>query len=81
MTIVHKAVKCIKEYLEQVDKELEHKAQLKEPFTLPATMTAEEALCFIYYRYFGDEPTIDTGPAIQSYPVMANKICHYIDHK
>lgn len=81
MNAMHKAIKWLKVKLESIDKVLERRAELKVQPKLPSSMTAEEALNFVYHRYFGDEAVIDTGPAVQAYPRMAEKICWYADGK
>lgn len=80
ISIWHRMIRGLKDFLAGIDEELDRKAKLKEPLTLPSTMTAEEALDFLYHRYFGDECVMDTGPAIQAYPIMVRKICWYIDN-
>lgn len=80
-TFFHRVVNCLNDYFEKLNGELEHKAKLKEPLNLPTTMTAEESMSFLWERYFGDECVIDTGPAIQAYPIMVERICKFIDNK
>lgn len=78
-SIAHKVVSKLKDYFEQLNEKMERNAKLKDPLNLPAVMSAEEALNFLYERYFGDEYVMDTGPAVQAYPIMVKKICWYID--
>lgn len=80
-TLIHKIVGCLRDYFENLNDELEKKAKLKEPLNLPNTMTSDEAMSFLWKRYFGDEYVIDTGPAIQAYPIMVERICKFIDNK
>lgn len=80
-TLVHRIVSCLKDYFEKLNVELEHNAKLKETLNLPSTMTSTEAMSFLWERYFGDECVIDTGPAIQAYPIMVERICKFIDNK
>ena len=78
-TFIHSIVNRLKIQFERLDAYLERKAKLKEPLKLPATMTAEDAIDFMWKRYFGDECVLDTGSSEQAYPMMIDRFCKLID--
>ena len=81
MSTLHRAVRYVKEHIDKLDEDLEYREMLRKPLDLPETMTAEEAMDFLWKRYFRDKCVIDTGPAIQAYPEMVRQFCEFIDRK